>query len=122
MEIKVTAYDLENRYRDRIEELVQCAEEEGIRMNQSSLNDIRSFIPTLVQAGRLNIFLLENGNFRVIQKDAVDDQVGLEFLGGDEIKMTIIRRDPRSRRLIANSRTMGSSSIPENFLGRQFLI
>jgi hypothetical protein len=54
MEIKVTAYDLENRYRDRIEELVQCAEEEYIRMNQSSLNDIRSFIPTLVQAGRLH--------------------------------------------------------------------
>src|SRR5208282_4353707 len=64
------APDLESQYRERIDELVQCADEEGIQISDSSLKDIRSFVTTLARAGKLGIFLLDNGHFRTIQKQA----------------------------------------------------
>ncbi len=113
--------DVESEYQGRIDELVECAGEEGTQMNQSSLSDIRSFVTTLVRAGKVGIFLLENGHFRAIQKRAIDDQVGIEFLGANMIKMTIIRRDPESKRMIADSRTLELPWAAASFLKRQFL-
>src|SRR5260221_999353 len=83
----------------RLDELRRCAQDEGVSINEESLADIRHFITHRGFPEELNIFLLDNGNFRIIWYFTPDKEFGIEFRGGRELKLKTIEHDPISRRV-----------------------
>lgn len=64
----------------------------GDLLSAASLRDLLAFLKPLTLARRPAIFLLDNGNFRALWKNEVDEQVGLQFLGGGVVQYVIFAR------------------------------
>jgi hypothetical protein len=91
----------------RVEELIECAQDERITINQASLSDIRRFVGNQIFSLEPRIFLLDNGNFRVIWRHSGELEVGFEFLGSGRIRSTIIKFDAVSGRVTATTEDLG---------------
>lgn len=77
----------------RIAELEIDANDDDLHVNQGSRYQIRSFFQTFDLACRPGIFLLDSGNFRCSWQGAPDRHVGIEFLGGNEVRYVIFAPD-----------------------------
>ena len=66
---------------DRIAYLKELAANEGIEISTYSEKDLRSFLVSVEFTRRPYIALLDNGNFRVIWKNADREQIGMQFRG-----------------------------------------
>jgi hypothetical protein len=71
---------------DRIGELIEYAEDNGITINPDSLEAVRLFV-----AKEPLIFLLDNGNFRV-RWQFYDVSFGVELTGKDTANVVTFRR------------------------------
>ena len=91
----------------RISELQECAADEEIPLNPSSLDDLQEWVDSTPLVEDPNIFLLDNGNFRIIKTGASGSQFGIEFLGSRKIRYTIVERDPVSGKTSARSELIG---------------
>jgi hypothetical protein len=83
---------LENRLRELRVDAVRNSEP----FSEASLADLRTFLDPLPLVERPAIFLLDNGNLRVLWKNAANEQVGLQFLGGGAVQFVIFvqRQNP----------------------------
>jgi hypothetical protein len=95
----------------RLDELRRCGQDEGISINAKSLSDVRLFISNQAFLGELNIFLLDNGNFRVIWDVGPEEEYGIEFRGDRTIRQTTIRVEPTSRRVEITSEITDFASL-----------
>lgn len=81
-----------NAFDDRVIELFDIAEDEGISIDLQSLNDFREFIDTFhfIKPGAL--FLLDNGQMNLVWTDkGVSGRVSIVFLGNELGSFAIIR-------------------------------
>jgi hypothetical protein len=87
-----TKNEIEERLRDlRIE-----AELNDEPFSDLSADDLRSFLASLKLTRRPSIFLLDNGNLRILWRNDAKEQVGIQFLGIGVVQfvMFVLRRDP----------------------------
>jgi hypothetical protein len=68
------------------------AERENIPFSESSRDALWSFIREFQPSARPRVYLNDNGNLRAMWKNASDEQIGLEFLGGGAIQFVIFKR------------------------------
>lgn len=76
----------------RIAALKDIASEEGLVVSESSETDLHNLLKGWQAAGDPNIFLLDNGNFRLVWKCPDDRQIGLQLMGGDSIQYVLFSR------------------------------
>jgi hypothetical protein len=81
---------------DRVRELRIDALRAGETFSEASLADFRSFLEPLLLVQRPSIFLLDNGNLRALWRNALKEQVGLQFVGRGVVQFVIFvqRRNP----------------------------
>lgn len=80
----------------RLRELRGEAESNGERFSDASVHDLRAFLEALPLAKRPAIFLLDNGNLRALWKNEAKEQVGLQFLGKNEVQFVIFSQRENS--------------------------
>ena len=95
-------------YRDRIAELREAGREEDIEVNDASERDFWAFIKSLPATREGALFLMENGNFRVIWEGPKESHLALQFLGGREIQYVIFKRRKRAKQV---SRVAGADTF-----------
>lgn len=77
----------------RLQELKEAAAEEGYAVSLASEKALRAFLAAMPFTKRPYITLLDNGNVRAFWEDkAAGEQVGLQFLGGDQVQYVIFAR------------------------------
>jgi hypothetical protein len=64
-------------------------------VSRSSLEDLQVALRSIAFTRRPAIFLLENGNFRVMWKNPAREQVAVQFLGGKNAQFVIFALDAR---------------------------
>ena len=80
---------IHTRIRQRIELLKEIGEEEKIAYNANSEQDLRRFLKRLSFIKNPKLFLLDNGNLRAVRKGDGGKHIGLQFLGGEQIRFVI---------------------------------
>ncbi len=95
-------------YRSRIAELREAGQEEGIAVNEASEKAFWNFIKLLPALREGSLFLMENGNFRVIWKGPDESHLALQFLGGRDIQYVIFKRRNRAKNI---SRVAGADTF-----------
>ena len=80
----------------RLRELRIDADTNGEPFSDVSQDNLRAFLDSLPFSKRPAIFLLDNGNLRVLWKNEAKEQVGLQFLGNGEVQYVIFsqRQNP----------------------------
>ncbi|MBB5224514.1 hypothetical protein HNP73_004485 [Amaricoccus macauensis] len=77
----------------RLQELKEVAAEEGHVVSLASEKGLKAFLAAIPFTKRPYITLLDNGNVRAFWEDkAAGEQVGLQFLGGDQVQYVIFAR------------------------------
>ncbi len=66
----------------RVRELVRDAVWASEPVSQASLSDLHLFLTQISFSRRPAIYLLDNGNFRAVWKNAENEQAALQFRGG----------------------------------------
>lgn len=81
-------------YEDRIEELHSYAEhdEEIEAVNESSINDQKSFMEMTGFLRRAGLMMLDNGNLRAIWRENGGHNVGLQFQGEQSVLYVMFKR------------------------------
>ncbi len=84
------------RYHERLVELREAAEEEGIEWSEASAEDFRAFVTGNPGWRKGSVVLMENGNLRTVWDDDNDDDrhVALQFLGDGHVQYVIFKRRP----------------------------
>ena len=95
-------------YKFRITELREAGEEEGIEANDASEKDFWAFVKSLPATREGALFLMENGNFRVIWQGSDESHLALQFLGGRMVEYVIFKRRKRARKV---SRVAGADTF-----------
>jgi len=80
------AQKLHDAYRDRISQLREDGEEEGIELGEESHKDFWAFISADPRLARGNIFLRDNGNLCAVWRDGKGTRICLQFLGFGEVQ------------------------------------
>ena len=98
------------RYRDRLADLREAAEEEGIEWSESSEHDFRAFVTGNPGWRKCSVALMDNGNLRAVWDDDNDDarHVALQFLGGGHVQYVIFKRRPGAGKV---SRVAGADTF-----------
>ena len=98
------------RYRDRLADLREAAEEEGIEWSESSEHDFRAFVTGNPGWRKGSVALMDNGNLRAVWDDDNDDarHVALQFLGGGHVQYVIFKRRPGAGKV---SRVAGADTF-----------
>jgi hypothetical protein len=100
--------ELTTRLHDRIAELKRAGVEEGLPWSSASEDDFWSFValwPTLREPG---LILMDNGNLRAVWRNAVREQVALEFRGDRRVHFVFFARRPEGPPM---ARSAGEDSI-----------
>lgn len=99
------------RYRDRLAELREAAEDEGIEWSEASEHDFRVFVIHNPGWRKGAVVLVDNGNLRAVWDDDNDDDrhVALQFLGGGHVQYVIFKRRPGASG--ASSRVAGDDTF-----------
>ena len=84
--------EIRHSYASRIEFLREEASEEGITFNENSELDFWKFIEMIPFVRRGRLFLMDNGDLRVVWDDNEDNLVGIQFLGNFSARYVIFRR------------------------------
>lgn len=92
----------------RLEELKEIASDEGLPHSAESAAAAKAFARGLRRAKRPSVFLVGNGNIRLLWLTAGGEQVGLQFRGKDEVQFVLLRL--RGGRLRS---TMGADTAEE---------
>lgn len=79
-------------YASRIKFLQEEATVEGITFNTASERDFWKFIKSITSNKRGSLFLMDNGDLRVVWDDDEDNLVGLQFLGNSLARYVIFKR------------------------------
>ena len=97
-------------YRERLADLRQAADEEGIEWSEASRQDFQTFVIGNPGWRRGDVVLMDNGNLRVIWDDDHDDDrhVALQFLGGGYVQYVIFKRRPEAVKV---SRVAGTDTL-----------
>lgn len=100
----ITAYDREPPfekklidYQERLSALHNFAVGDGYSLNQVSVDDFWLFVRTEHDIRKGNVVLIDNGNLRMMWKDRQDSQLGLQFLGNNEIQYVIFKQRHNAR-------------------------
>jgi hypothetical protein len=83
-----------NAISERLTEVGCDAEASGAPVSLSSIRDFVAFIGRAQPARRPSVFLLENGNVRALWLNDKKEQVGLQFLGEEEVQFVIFALRP----------------------------
>ena len=78
-------------YEKRIETLRGCATEEGITVNETSVEDFRLFVGHIWPSNRAQLILTDDGNLRAIWKEH-PSRLGLEFTGDRQVIYVVFKR------------------------------
>ena len=95
-------------YRSRIEELREYGEEDGVTISPASEKDFWAFVKSLPAARDGALFLMENGNFRLVWQGSDESHLGLQFLGDRIVEYVIFKRRKRARKV---SRVAGADTF-----------
>ena len=79
-------------YRERLAELRESADEEGIEWNEPSELDFRFFVTLNRDWRKAALGLMDNGNLRAVWKGDDGSHLGLQFLGGQFGEYVIFKR------------------------------
>ena len=79
-------------YGERVAELREYGEADGITLRAESEAAFSSFIKSNTYARRASLVLLDNGNLRAVWKDDEGSQVGVQFHGGQVASYVIFKR------------------------------
>ena len=85
------------RYQERIEFLESEAPSEDITIDETSKEDFWRFIQATHPTNRGDVFLLDNGNFRIVWEDDAGNKVGLRFIGNGLVRFIISKRRPEKK-------------------------
>ena len=100
--------EIRHSYASRIEFLREEATEEGIIFNENSGRDFWKFIEMIPFVRRGRLFLMDNGDLRVVWDDNEDNLVGIQFLGNSSARYVIFKRRTESGFV---SRVAGSDTL-----------
>ena len=78
-------------YKRRIDELRGFAAEDGYTLNKDSESDFRTFVISTPSMRKASLVLIENGNLRSNWRDQNGNQVGIEFLGNQNVEYVFHR-------------------------------
>ncbi len=84
--------EIHSSYASRIEFLQEEAIMEGVTFNKESEQDFWTFVESIPFLRRGSLFLMDNGDLRVVWDDDEDDLVGLQFLGNSSARYVIFKR------------------------------
>lgn len=70
----------------RLKALRQIASEEDLPFSEQSAEAVEKFVQRLLTAMHPSIFLIGNGNIRLLWKNDIGEQVGLQFIDGSRIQ------------------------------------
>lgn len=79
-------------YGERVAELQEYGEADGITLRAESKAAFSSFIKSNAYARRASLVLLDNGNLRAVWKDDDGSHVGVQFHGGQVASYVIFKR------------------------------
>ena len=80
------------RYRERLAELREAAEEEDIERSEASERDFRAFVTDNPGWRKAALGLMDNGNLRAVWKDDDGSHLGLQFLGNQFGEYVIFKK------------------------------
>ncbi len=98
---------------ERLRELGFVAHAEGIRPSVDSLRDMQAFLASTPLKSRPSIYLQDSGNYRIAWRNALKEQVAIQFLGNESAQFVIFKLAPTGRM----NRVAGTYSL--NALYRQ---
>jgi hypothetical protein len=64
------------------------------------------------------VFLLDNGNLRALWKNEIDEQVGLQFLGGCVVQYVIFAQRPNPPMMSRNAGTEALANVLSEIAAR----
>ena len=98
------------RYRERLANLREAAEEEGIEWSEASQQDFEAFVTGNPGWRKGSVVLMDNGNLRTVWDDEHDDDrhVALQFLGGGQVQYVMFKLRPGARQA---SRVAGNDTF-----------
>jgi len=102
-----------HRVKQRLQNLRVLAATDGEPYRVSSERHLFAFLQSVRHLRKPDIFLVANGNLRAVWKNAIGEQVGMEFLGDDEVQFVIFARRPtlaRMARIAGRDSTVAASS------------
>jgi hypothetical protein len=76
----------------RIDDLKSEAQAEGYAVSAASEKDLFTFLDTKVFTRRPLVTLLDNGNLRVLWRNAEGEQIGLQFRGNKQVQYVLFAR------------------------------
>lgn len=79
-------------YGDRLAELRDAAEEEGVEWSENSERDFQAFVTGNPSWRKAALGLMDNGNLRAVWKGDDGSHLGLQFLGGQFGEYVIFKR------------------------------
>lgn len=100
---------------DRLEVLVNVAQEEqpeGLVISADSLRSFVRFLQTETALKQPAVFLTPSGNFRAKWREASNRHLGIEFLSSDDVRFVVFAPDPvHPERTARNSGIMSSEAL-----------
>ena len=78
-------------YDKRIETLRGYAAEEGISVNETSVEAFRQFVEVVVHSTKALLIVMDNGNLRAVWKED-GSHLGLQFLGGQQVQYVVFKQ------------------------------
>ena len=97
-------------YEQRIDTLRGLASDEEITVNETSVEDFRYFVSSVVPTQNAQLIVMDNGNLRAVWKNDDSSHLGLQFLGGHLVQFVVFRRGAPERKVY---RLAGESSFDE---------
>ncbi len=111
----ITAYDRKhpfeeklNAYQARLSALQNFAVDDGYSLNQGSVDDFWLFVRTEHDIRKGSVVIIDNGNLRMMWMDRQVSQLGLQFLGNNEIQYVIFKQRHNARHV---SRVAGRDTL-----------
>ena len=97
-------------YEQRIDTLRGFAADEEITVNETSVEDFRYFVSSVVPTQNAQLVVMDNGNLRAVWKNQEGSHIGLQFLGGHLVQYVVFRRGGPEGKVY---RLVGESSFDE---------
>lgn len=76
---------------ERVNELRRYGESEGLQFSEQSAEHVEHFTTRLTRAMRPSVFLIGNGNLRLLWVNDKNEQIGLQFLPDGKIQFVLFK-------------------------------
>ncbi len=95
-------------FEKRLNQLKTLSKDEDLSFNKLSSVCARNFVQKTAAYARPSIFLLTNGNIRLLWENSQNEQVGLQFMGNKQIQYVIfVQRDGLMAELMGVDKIVG---------------